>query len=55
MEAETASDAARERAVITVRLTLLLLVIGVALFLFPEPGGAPPSEQERGGHAERIK
>jgi hypothetical protein len=34
MEAETASGAAHERAVITVKLTLLLLIIGVALLIF---------------------
>lgn len=33
-DALTASAAAHARAVMTVRLTLLLLVIGVALFIF---------------------
>lgn len=34
MEAETENAAAHERAVMTVRLTLLLLVLGVALLIF---------------------
>ena len=59
MEAEkndkTASVAAHERAVMTVRLTLLLLIIGVALFLFKGPGGVLPSGQEFGGDVERLK
>lgn len=34
--------AAHKRAVLTVRLTLLLLIVGVALFLFTGPGGLFP-------------
>lgn len=37
--------AAHERAVMTVRLTLLLLIVGIALFLFTGPGGVLPSGQ----------
>jgi hypothetical protein len=39
----------------TVRLTLLLLIIGVALFLFTGPGGALPSGRHFGDPAERLK
>lgn len=39
-----ASTAAHERAVMTVRLTLLLLIVGVALFLTRGGGGVLPSE-----------
>ena len=34
--------AAHERAVVTVKLTLLLAIVGLALFLFVGPGGALP-------------
>ena len=34
--------AAHERAVVTVRLTLLLIIVGLALFLFISPGGGLP-------------
>lgn len=34
--------AAHERAVVTVRLTLLLMIVGLALFLFAGPGGSLP-------------
>ncbi len=34
--------AAHERAVLTVRLTLLLVIVGVALLLFKGPGGLLP-------------
>lgn len=47
--------AAHERAVMTVRLTLLLLVVGVALFLFNGPGGVLPWGRDAGGVAERLK
>jgi hypothetical protein len=50
-----ASTAAHARAVMTVRLTLLLLIIGVALFLFTGPGGALPLGSERGDPVERLK
>lgn len=60
MEAERddtsgACPAAHERAVMTVRVTLLLLLIGVALFLFTDPGGAFHSGQGFGDHAGRHK
>jgi hypothetical protein len=42
-DASEACPAAHERAVLTVRLTLLLLIIGVALFLFTGPGAALPA------------
>jgi hypothetical protein len=45
--------AAHERAVVTVRLTLLLLVVGLALFLFVGPGGVLPLGRELGGGVER--
>jgi hypothetical protein len=51
----SASAAAHARAVMTVRLTVLLLMIGVALFLFDIPGGALPRVQERGDPAVRLK
>jgi hypothetical protein len=35
-------DAAHKSAVMTVRLTLLLLIVGVALFLFTGSGGTLP-------------
>lgn len=35
-------DAAHERAVMTVRATLLLLLVGVALLISAGPGGALP-------------
>jgi hypothetical protein len=47
--------AAHERAVVTVRLTLLLVIVGLALFLFIGPGGRPPNGQELGSPAERLK
>ena len=34
--------AAHERAVVTVRLTLLLVIVGLVLFLFNGPGGVLP-------------
>ena len=52
---ETACVAAHERAVMTVRLTLLLLIIGAALFLFTGPGGVLPLGQESGGAVERLE
>jgi hypothetical protein len=39
----------------TVRLTLLLLIVGVALFLFTGPGGVLPAEHERSDAFERLK
>ena len=36
---ESPCPAAHERAVVTVRLTLLLIIVGLALFLFIGPGG----------------
>jgi hypothetical protein len=53
--ASGAGDAAHERAVMTVRLTLLLLIIGVALFLFTGSGGANRVGQERGDAVEHLK
>lgn len=50
-----ASDEAHERAVMTVRVTLLLLIIGAALFIFTSPGGAFPFGQEPGDHVERNR
>ncbi len=50
-----ASDAAHRRAVMTVRLTLLLLIIGVALFLFTGSGGAFPVRTEPGVPAGRQR
>lgn len=40
---ENPCPAAHERAVATVRLTLLLVIVGLALFLFNGPGGLLPS------------
>jgi hypothetical protein len=51
----SSSAAAHARAVMTVRLTVLLLIIGVALFLFDIPGGALPQGPERGSPAGRLK
>jgi hypothetical protein len=53
--ASTSSAAAHERAVMNVRLTLLLLIIGVALFLFTGPGGVLPLGPEFGGAVELLK
>lgn len=39
----------------TVRLTLLLLIVGVALFLFTGPGGVLPSGPQPGAAVERLK
>lgn len=53
METEVTSAEAHERAVITVRLTLLLLIIGVALLLFDGYGGTRRVGQEHGDSVER--
>jgi hypothetical protein len=55
METEITSAAAHERAVITVRLTLLLLIIGVALFLLDGYDVTHRVGQERGDSVERLK
>jgi hypothetical protein len=44
-DASGACPSAHERAVMTVRLTIVLLIIGVALFIFTGPGGALPLGQ----------
>jgi hypothetical protein len=41
-DASGACPAAHERAVVTVRLTILLLIIGFALFLFTDTCGSLP-------------
>jgi len=50
-----ACPAAHERAVVTVRLTLLLVIVGAALFLFGGAGGGVPSRPDSGGAVERLK
>ena len=57
LEAATtgACPGAHARAVMTVRLTLLLIIFGVAFFLFTGPGGGVPAGPELGGAAERLK
>ena len=52
---KTSCVAAHERAVMTVRLTLLLLIIGAALFFFTGSGDARPLLRKRSGHAELLK
>ncbi len=47
--------AAHERAVITVRLMLLLLILGAALFLFKGPGGKLPAWAGPGADAARHR
>lgn len=47
--------AAHERAVVTVRLTLLLVIIGVALFLCSGPVGLLPLGPESGDRAGRHR
>jgi len=55
METEPVSAAAHERAVMMVRFTLLLLVIGVALFIFTGYGGTRGEGQRLEHPAERLK
>ena len=50
-----ACPAAHERAVMTVRLTLLLVIVGGALLLFTGPDGVLPWGQEVGGVVERPR
>lgn len=47
--------AAHERAVITVKLTLLLLAAGIILLLFNGLGGASAAGQRSGCLIERLK
>ena len=47
--------AAHERAVMTVRLTLLLLIVGAALFLFTGPGGVLTVRTGPGAPVEGLK
>lgn len=47
--------AAHERAVMTVKLTLLLLAVGIILFLFNGLGSAHPEGLKNGGHVEYLK
>ena len=55
METETAHAAAHARAVMTIKLTLLLLVFGVALFLLDGYAGARSAGPGPGDSAERLK
>jgi hypothetical protein len=50
-----ASAAAHARAVMTVKLTLLLLIFGVALFLLDSYGGTSRAGQAPDASAERLK
>lgn len=55
MEPETANAAAHARAVMTIKLTLLLLIFGVAIFLLDGYAGARSAGQGPGDSAERLK
>jgi hypothetical protein len=50
-----ASAAAHARAVMTVKLTLLLLIFGAALFLLDSYGGTGRAGQARDASAGRLK